>query len=464
MVHRRIAPLRLPQLTDLTKAGNRKALWTFIEDLVRQLHRHAADHTHIEVCLQAMSLALQRGETTFHIPRLWLRASEMAAILQHMQSDLCRTLLWEVDPEDSSSVRLLDISTLLRGGTFTALFTPEQLRDAARHMSTTICIVQQCAQYRVFTPGVGIADLDNTLTEYRRGLTSTWVEGTPQWRDSDLSVHTDQGWETVDQVKDPVYAPRPTPSRCLPRQTEPKRCRDKWESETPVPDLSIVTTGGSMPPVPPPLDEDTALQQNRKRQRKKGGRAPTPASIPSSAHPNARAWPDIIPGGDRPSVTGPSLHQPSNLSWSDIVSGAGEDRALQGHCIMDLINHGDRTMENLSLIPRPPPRRLTAGTRKSSRVTKSPALLLPGSSPQKIIPPDLPHYHMDSDPAATDKVYLARSHREGENCLLAYADVNSNTRTSLGNMLDAGSPPLQWEASTFGLTLVVGLRWTRLTP
>jgi hypothetical protein len=200
-------------------------------------------------------------------------------------------------------VRLLDISTLLRGGTFTALFTPEQLRDAARHMSTTICIVQQCAQYRVFTPGVGIADLDNTLTEYRRGLTSTWVEGTPQWGDSDLSVHTDQGWETVDQVKDPVYAPRPTPSRGLPRQTEPKRCRDKWESETPVPDLSIVTTGGSMPPVPPPLDEDTALQQNRKRQRKKGGRAPTPASIPPSAHPNARAWPDIIPGGDCPSVT-----------------------------------------------------------------------------------------------------------------------------------------------------------------
>jgi hypothetical protein len=29
---------------------------------------------------------------------------------------------------------------------------------------------------------------------------------------------------------------------------------------------------------------------------------------------------------------------------------------------------------------------------------------------------------MDTDPAAKDKVYLARSHREGEDCLRAYTD------------------------------------------
>jgi hypothetical protein len=39
---------------------------------------------------------------------------------------------------------------------------------------------------------------------------------------------------------------------------------------------------------------------------------------------------------------------------------------------------------------------------------------------------------MDSDPAATDKVYLARSHREGENCLLAYADCQFQHQDVIG--------------------------------
>jgi hypothetical protein len=139
---------------------------------------------------------------------------------------------------------------------------------------------------------------------------------------------------------------------------------------------------------------------------------PSPEVLASPAKTTART---TEPTGNK----GTSIPLP-NLTWCNIVSSR-EGTPTQGQCILDLIEVGEGTISQLSIIHRPvapsPPTVVRGSTRPSV-----PPDYLEMVSPICHVAPSTVHYHLNTDPTSLSNIYLARSNREGESCFRTYTD------------------------------------------
>jgi hypothetical protein len=125
---------------DITVSHNRKLLGQYHGGLVRQLPDTMHEYCHARECLSAMVLFLQSGVPCLSTGALRLRPTTMASILRYLQTDFCRTLLWECTP-DWVNFRLLDICASQDHTYSTAVFTSKQLRDAVSALPRSLSIV-----------------------------------------------------------------------------------------------------------------------------------------------------------------------------------------------------------------------------------------------------------------------------------------------------------------------------------
>ena len=109
---------------DMAFFCNRKLLGQYLGGLLRQLPDTMHEYCHARHCLSAMALSLQSGAPCLSTAALRLRLTTMASILRYLQTDLCRTLLWECT-SDRVHFRLLDISASQDHTYSTAVFTSQ---------------------------------------------------------------------------------------------------------------------------------------------------------------------------------------------------------------------------------------------------------------------------------------------------------------------------------------------------
>jgi hypothetical protein len=424
-------------------AANREAICKFIDYLLTML-AGIGERERIKECLMAMAAALHRGMETFPDNALWLRTDHVAELLRSLK---CKTTVW--NNLATTCFELMDITTL---PSRPIQFSPDQLRAAVSDPQSTMHVVNYGFHFTIIPCRSSPADVDNMLLELEAGLVSAINDEGPTWREgidlATVNAMEHHAAETMHQTGSEEGATRSPPQSSMTDNGQYVWGESKEEGSNEVCDSTLGPTmqdpqepltfpepptkeGESTQEVSPGAPEAPPKSKSKRTSRRKKKVRPREKTIPlvtppredcATDHPNQSdsesSGPINIQGsppGSTPVATGP------DLSWSDIVSGNSGCRT-QGHCILDLIELGPRTMAQLSIINRPEAPVLPTGPRRTSRQSVPPDFLGMAPQPSRHAPPTSVHYHLNSDPESRDSTYLARSNRTGETCFRAYAD------------------------------------------